>query len=73
MNKTKKMEEPGRTYNLTDLDTLNVRKKATMPVENVDDETNPGDIAIQIINTLPKHEKLINFWPLWEKDINDIK
>lgn len=42
-------------------------------VENVDNETNPGDIAIQIINTLPKHEKLINFWPLWEKNINDIK
>lgn len=31
MSKTKKMEDPGRTYDLTDLDTLNVREKATMP------------------------------------------
>lgn len=31
MNETKKIEVKGKTYDLTDLDTLNIREKATMP------------------------------------------
>lgn len=33
MNETKKIEVKGKTYDLTDLDTLNVREKMTIDVK----------------------------------------
>ena len=39
--------------------------------DNFDEEfKNHGDIALEIIDMLPKHEKLINFWPLFAHSID---
>lgn len=39
--------------------------------ENIDEKLkNRGDIAIEIIDMLDEHEKLINFWPLFAHSID---
>ncbi len=41
--------------------------------QNIPDAIQKGDAAVHIINLLGKHDRLINFWPLWELGIDDIK
>lgn len=51
-------------------------KKKKMDYEeviDVPDVIQKGDAAICIINALSKHQKLVNFWPLWELSTDDIK
>ncbi len=42
-------------------------------LQDVPDAIQKGDAAVRIINLLDKHERLINFWPLWELSIDYIK
>lgn len=41
--------------------------------QDIPDVIQKGDAAVHIINLLDKHERLINFWSLWELGIGDIK
>lgn len=42
-------------------------------LQDIPDDIQEGDAAVHIINFLDKHERLINFWPLWKLGIDYIK
>lgn len=58
MNETKKIEVGGKTYDLTDLDTLNVRDKATVPGLG---EAMQCDIINDFLKTLRESDFFIRY------------